>query len=240
MYNDRILAEAGNGENRPPLSEKIKIKGHSSKYDLHQTNPSLGRRGLDIFIAGLALVFFSPLIVVLSVFIYIENPGPVFYGQRRLGRDGKLFRCWKLRSMMTDADQELENILRSDPRAAREWRACQKLRSDPRVTKVGRVMRLTSMDEIPQLLNILAGDMSIVGPRPITADEAPRYGRHIRAYSSVNPGLTGLWQVCGRSNTTYRRRVALDVMYTRRRNLILDAWIIIMTVPAVFGRKGSC
>lgn len=197
------------------------------------------KRAFDIFVAAIALVFFLPLIALVSLLVFVSDPGPMFYGHMRVGRDGRLFRIWKIRSMAVNADQVFERALREDPALAREWAQFHKLRKDVRVTPIGRIIRLTSIDELPQLYNVLVGDMSIVGPRPVTQKEMLRYGRYYREYCAVRPGITGLWQVSGRSSTTYRRRVALDVSYVRKRTFWMDCWILLKTIPVIFLAKGS-
>lgn len=165
--------------------------------------------------------------------------GRVFFAHERVGRGGRPFPCLKFRSMTPDAAQRLEALLASDPQACAEWGRDHKLRNDPRVTRVGAFLRRSSLDELPQLFNILIGDMSLVGPRPIVADEIAKYGVHYRHYCAVRPGLTGLWQVSGRNDVTYRRRVVMDVAYARRRCLLLNLEILLRTVPAVVLRRGS-
>lgn len=206
-----------------------------------RTRPSgqVAKRAFDIVVAATALVFFLPLIALFALLVFVTDPGPMFFGHMRVGRDGRLFRIWKIRSMAVNADEIFERALRENPALAREWAQFHKLRKDVRVTPVGRIIRMTSIDELPQLYNVLMGDMSIVGPRPVTQKEMLRYGRFSREYCAVRPGITGLWQVSGRSSTTYRRRVALDVSYVRNRTFWMDCWILLKTVPVIFLAKGS-
>jgi exopolysaccharide production protein ExoY len=194
--------------------------------------------GLDFLIAVLALVFLSPLLLVVAAFVKADG-GPVLYGQARIGRNGRRFRCLKFRTMAVDAERQLQALLASDPVAAREWAETQKLTSDPRVTSIGAVLRRTSLDELPQLLNVVRGEMSLVGPRPIIDDEVERYAADIATYCAVRPGLTGLWQVSGRSRTSYARRVQLDVSYVRNWSLLRDLSILLRTIPAVLLRRGA-
>ena len=196
-------------------------------------------RAVDLLIATAAFIFFAPLFVLVALLVKVEDGGPVFFAQERIGRGGKLFRCLKFRTMATDADVQLRELLARDPVARREWDRDHKLKDDPRITRVGRFLRESSLDELPQLLNIIKGEMSLVGPRPIVPAEAPRYGRHIKRYCAVRPGLTGLWQVSGRNDVSYRERVVMDVAYVRGRCLWLDLKIIARTVPAVLLRRGS-
>jgi lipopolysaccharide/colanic/teichoic acid biosynthesis glycosyltransferase len=185
-----------------------------------------------------AILFFFPLLLIVSALILLTDPGPIFFAHKRIGRDGRMFYCLKFRTMARNADELLAEILARDPVAAREWKLLHKLKTDPRVTAVGRFLRASSIDELPQLLNVFRGEMSLVGPRPIVPSEAHKYGVYLRDYCSVKPGLTGLWQVSGRNETTYRRRIALDVAYTRRRNFGLDCWIMLKTIPAIFSSNG--
>ena len=194
--------------------------------------------GLDFVIAALALIFLSPLLLAIAVYVKCDG-GPALYAQRRIGRGGRHFRCWKFRTMVVGAEQKLQALLASDPAAAAEWARTQKLTADPRVTGVGAVLRRTSLDELPQLLNVLGGDMSLVGPRPITDAEVERYADDIECYYAVRPGVTGLWQVSGRSETTYARRVQLDVRYVRNWSLLQDLSILLKTIPAVLLRRGA-
>ncbi|MET0251766.1 MAG: sugar transferase [Novosphingobium sp.] len=191
-------------------------------------------------LALVALVFMAPLFLVIAVVMRLTDPGPIFFVHMRIGRFGAPFPCFKFRSMVCDAEQRLAAILAADPVKRRIWERDQKLEDDPRVTPIGNFLRKSSLDELPQLFNVLRGDMSLVGPRPITAGEVVRYGRRFASYSSVRPGITGLWQVCGRSSVSYQRRVALDVAYVRRRSMSLYGKIVLGTVPAVLMGRGSC
>lgn len=196
-------------------------------------------RAIDIVVATGALIFFLPLLAVLALAIKLLDPGPVLFRHRRIGRNGQFFYCFKLRTMVVDAGARLDALLANDPEARAEWIRDQKLRHDPRVTLIGRFLRKSSLDELPQFINILRGDMSLVGPRPIVESEVVRYGRYFGEYVRARPGLTGLWQVSGRNQTTYRRRVAMDVIYARRRCLRLNVGIMFKTVPAVLMARGS-
>ena len=196
-------------------------------------------RCIDLVGAILLLVFLLPVMVLITIAIRIFNPGPALYRQKRIGRGGSEFECFKFRSMRCDSAEVLKILLDTDPLAAAEWALHQKLVNDPRVTPLGAFLRATSLDELPQLLNVIRGEMSLVGPRPIVRDEVPRYGRFISHYHAVKPGLTGLWQVTGRSGTTYRRRVATDRYYACSRSVGMDLRILAATVPAVLLRKGA-
>ena len=205
----------------------------ASRFDL------MAVRLLDIGVACCALIFLAPLMIVVACLVYVVDPGPVLFAHRRLGRNGRSFPCLKFRSMVTDAEARLQKLLATDADARAEWARDYKLRRDPRITPIGNFLRKSSIDELPQLINVLRGEMSIVGPRPIVEGEIERYGRYFIDYSRVKPGITGLWQVSGRNNVSYRRRVALDVSSARNKCLGLDLRILVMTVPAVFLARGS-
>ena len=196
-------------------------------------------RPFDFALALIALIFFLPLMVVIAIAIKLTAPGPVFFSHRRIGRNGREFDCHKFRTMAIDADARLAALLRDNPEARKEWDSDHKLRNDPRVTAIGTLLRKTSIDEVPQLFNVLNGTMSCVGPRPIVAKEIVRYGRRFNTYCQVRPGITGLWQVSGRNDTSYRRRVAMDVLYVRSRTLRLNGLIMAKTLPAVLLQHGS-
>ncbi len=206
------------------------------------SRPGVVSRGLkrliDVTAAAVLLALLSPLLLAIA-FLIRRDGGPALFHHQRLGACGRFFYCIKFRSMRPDADAVLDDLLARDEAAAAEWAATQKLRNDPRITPVGRFLRQTSLDELPQLLNILRGQMSLVGPRPIVAAEARFYGDHINDYYTARPGVTGLWQVSGRSDTTYQRRVQLDVWYARNRSLWHDLGIILKTVPVVLFRRGA-
>jgi Undecaprenyl-phosphate galactose phosphotransferase WbaP len=194
--------------------------------------------GLDCAASVAALVVLAPLLLVIAALVKLDG-GPVLYGHPRIGRDGRMFRCLKFRSMVPDSATVLARVLRDDPLAAAEWARSFKLKHDPRVTRIGRLLRASSLDELPQLFNILRLEMSLVGPRPIIEDEVARYGRHIASYHSIRPGLTGLWQISGRSDTSYEERVRLDTAYVRSWSFWTDVAIILKTVPAVLRSRGA-
>ncbi len=197
------------------------------------------KRALDIAIAGTALLVAAPFFLAVSLLVRADG-GSAFYAHPRVGRGGGLFGCLKFRSMVTDSKERLEALLASDPAARAEWDATQKLKNDPRVTRVGAFLRATSLDELPQLINVLKGEMSIVGPRPVTQSELDRYyGAAAAHYLMVRPGITGLWQVSGRSETTYDQRVALDVAYVSQASLLADLRILLKTPAAVLSRRGA-
>jgi exopolysaccharide production protein ExoY len=191
------------------------------------------KRAIDIVLAVSAIVLLAPLLIICFVATIITSPGPALFRHRRVGFRGKYFDCLKFRTMATDASARLRDLLESDPTASAEWATTRKLRHDPRVTPIGAILRKSSLDELPQLFNVLKGDMSIVGPRPVTDEELVRYSDAIEAYLSCRPGITGLWQVSGRSTTTYEQRVEYDAFYARNWSMALDAKILIVTIPVV-------
>jgi len=194
---------------------------------------------LDMTVAFIAIVLLLPVLVLITVALFVTDGRPIIFAHKRIGRYGRQFPCLKFRSMSRDADKRLAHLLATDPVAREEWDRDHKLRNDPRITKLGNFLRKTSLDELPQLFNVLRGEMSLVGPRPIVLGEVPRYGRYFNEYCSVKPGITGLWQVSGRNDVSYRRRVAMDVMYTRNRSTVTNVWILIATVPSVLASRGS-
>lgn len=195
-------------------------------------------RSLDIAFALGLIAVFSPVIIA-SVAAIGASKGPVIFTQSRLGRGGKVFKVYKFRTMVPNAAEALQELLARDPEAREQWERDFKLKNDPRITSIGRFLRKTSLDELPQLWNILKGDMSLVGPRPIEPFEIAKYGRFARHYYALRPGLTGLWQVSGRSDTTYERRVALDAFYAKNRSLGLNLGIILKTVKVVLRGSGA-
>ncbi len=195
-------------------------------------------RAFDLALAILALAILAPLLCIIVVVVKLTSKGPVFFAHRRIGAGGKSFPCFKFRSMVSNSAEVLERHLQDNAQARQEWAQDRKLRNDPRVTAVGRLLRRTSIDELPQLLNVLRGEMSMVGPRPITADEIAKYRQYFSVYISVKPGITGLWQISGRNDTTYRRRIALDTAYARSRTVGLDIAIVLRTFPAVLFGTG--
>lgn len=197
------------------------------------------KRFLDIFAGVCGVILLSPLLLMLAALIKLGDGGSVFYGHRRIGFGGEVFRCWKFRTMVENGDVVLAEYFNSNPEARLEWEQEQKLENDPRITPIGHVLRKLSLDELPQLFNIIIGDMSLVGPRPVVNDELKRYGRALHCYLSSRPGLTGLWQVSGRSDVSYQSRVAFDQRYVETWSVPADFIIIFKTIPAVLLQKGS-
>jgi Undecaprenyl-phosphate galactose phosphotransferase WbaP len=197
------------------------------------------KRALDLFGVVVGGLLISPILLVVLILIKLDSPGPAFYGHWRLGAEGKHFRCWKFRSMHLHAEQLLEEYLRTNVHARAEWEQNQKLYDDPRVTRIGRVLRKTSLDELPQLWNVLWGQMSLSGPRPIVAVEVPKYGKVYELYKRIKPGMTGAWQVSGRSDTSYAERVAIDSHYVRNWSFWLDLVILVRTIKIVLLGRGA-
>jgi exopolysaccharide production protein ExoY len=191
------------------------------------------KRAIDIVLAISGIVLLAPLLIICFVATVVTSPGPALFRHRRVGFNGNYFDCLKFRTMVADAPERLRKLLEEDPVAAAEWAVNRKLRFDPRVTAIGDILRKSSLDELPQLFNVLKGEMSIVGPRPVTDEELVRYSDAIDAYLACRPGITGLWQVSGRSTTTYEKRIACDALYARKWSMRLDAKILMVTLPAV-------
>ena len=195
------------------------------------------KRGLDLFLALLLLPVAAIVALPVALLIALEGGEPI-YGHLRVGWNGRLFRCYKFRTMIADADVALGTLLRQDPEARRQWFERYKLENDPRVTRLGWLLRETNLDEIPQIWNILRGEMSWVGPRPVVLEELSRYGAHLPAYLACRPGITGLWQVSRRSDTPYSKRVTLDVDYARNWSFARDLAILFRTIPRIFALNG--
>lgn len=198
------------------------------------------KRAFDLAVAAAALLILAPAFLTIALLIKLTDRGSVFYRHTRVGRQGERFECLKFRTMATDSEERLAHILVTDPQAAAEWQEGQKLRNDPRITKIGAFLRKTSLDELPQIWNVLRGDMSIIGPRPITRAELNRYGKDRRYYLLVRPGITGLWQVSGRSSTGYERRIRFDREYLEEWSWLGEFWILLMTIPAVLKTEDAC
>lgn len=197
-----------------------------------------GKRLVDLLGALVLAAVFSPLILLI-VLLMRRSSGSIIYKHRRVGRDGKIFACLKFRTMVDNADEVLNELLEHDSALRAEWVRDHKLRNDPRVTPLGRFLRRTSLDELPQLWNVVRGEMSLVGPRPVVREELLRYGRSVGAYLAAKPGITGLWQVTGRNDTDYRRRVVLDAYYVCNHNLLLDCYILLKTIGVVLKGNGA-
>jgi undecaprenyl-phosphate galactose phosphotransferase len=198
------------------------------------------KRTMDIVGSVVALALLAPLLATIAALIKLEDRGPILFLQDRVGRDGKRFRCWKFRTMAVDAEAQLARWAQDDPILLEKYRKSNfKLRSDPRVTRIGQHLRRTSLDELPQLINVLFGEMSLVGPRPLLARELPDYGAVITLYERVRPGITGLWQISGRSHTTFAERVSYDEWYIKNWTVWYDIVIMVQTVWVLVRRAGA-
>ncbi len=198
------------------------------------------KRIFDVLFSLSILVLFIPIFVAIAIAIRFSSKGPIVYSHQRIGRGGKKFGCYKFRTMYPDAEVKLKSILESNPELKREWEKSYKLKNDPRVTPIGSFLRKTSLDEFPQFWNVLKGDLSVVGPRPVIRDEIVKYyGEKAAKVLSVRPGLTGLWQVSGRSNISYDSRILLDEEYINKQSLSLDIKLVLKTIPAMLSSKGA-
>jgi len=215
------------------------ILGFSSTHNLTKGFSLFIKRFMDLFMLLLACPVLIPVVITVSIIVKLTSKGPIFYGHKRVGRNGKEFKCWKFRSMVIDADKQLEKILAENPEMRVEWEKDRKFTNDPRVTKIGKLLRKTSIDEIPQFFNVLTGEMSFIGPRPVTEPELVKYGNKRDFILSVQPGLSGMWQISGRSDTGYEERITLDSYYIQNWSVWLDLWIVIKTVYVVFKGKGA-
>jgi undecaprenyl-phosphate galactose phosphotransferase len=207
--------------------------------NLARPGPRILKRIFDLLAASLIIIAVSPVLAYLSWKIKSEDGGKIFFAQERVGYNGKTFRCFKFRSMVHDAEAKLSEYLETNPEIAAEYSRNFKLRNDPRVTRTGRLLRATSLDELPQLFNVLLGQMSLVGPRPLLAREINRYGDGINLYAQVKPGITGLWQVSGRSETTFADRADLDAWYVKNWSLWYDIVILLRTIKVVLSKGGA-
>ena len=196
-------------------------------------NGNLVKRIFDIVFALFVLSIFSPVYLLLMVLVALNSRGPVFYVQKRIGKNHRPFNCIKFRTMIDNADQALETIMESSDQVRQEFQESFKLKQDPRITEFGRFLRLTSLDEFPQFWNVLKGEMSVVGPRPLVPEELPKYGHKINTVLKIKPGITGLWQVSGRNDIPYPKRVQIDVYYATSHNWLLDLWIVFKTVGVI-------
>jgi Undecaprenyl-phosphate galactose phosphotransferase WbaP len=215
------------------------ILGLQVRQRLLLPGPRFAKFSIDLFATLLGGVVLMPMVGIIALLIKLDSPGPIFYGQTRIGQNGERFTAWKFRSMVQHADKALQDYLDRHPELQSSWEKDHKLREDPRVTRIGRFLRRTSLDELPQLWNVLRGEMSLVGPRPIVDEEIDRYGDKFALYTRVIPGITGLWQVSGRNNITYQDRVNLDAYYVRNWSVWLDIYILTRTVWVVMTGEGA-
>ena len=191
------------------------------------------KRMFDIVFASFVLTVFSPVYLVLMILVALNSRGPIFYVQQRIGKNYQPFYCIKFRTMIDNADEALEIIMQESDRVRQEFQNSFKLKQDPRITKVGKFLRLTSLDEFPQFWNVLKGEMSVVGPRPLVPEELSKYGHKIDTVLKIKPGITGLWQVSGRNDIPYPKRVQIDVYYATSHSWLLDLWIVYKTIGVI-------
>ena len=234
---DLMMLPLGHVGVEPFYTEKVFML--SIRNNLARRRNRLAKRIFDLVATVIGGLLILPVLLILAVLVGIDNKGRVIFAHRRVGRKGKLFPCYKFQSMVPDAQERLEEYLAKNPEARKEWEESFKLTNDPRVTKLGAFLRKTSLDELPQIWNVLMGDMSLVGPRPIVTKEIERYGDYIREYYMVPPGITGMWQVNGRSDTTYEERVAMDTWYVRNWSVWIDLVYLFKTIKTVFTGKGA-
>lgn len=201
-------------------------------------NYELYKRIFDVCFALFLLPFLLPLMALIATLIKLDSNGPIFFAHRRIGKKGMPFDCLKFRTMVQNADKLLNEVL-LDKEAQKEWKKDFKLREDPRITRIGKLLRKSSLDELPQFFNVLNGNMSFVGPRPIVKDEVEKYGRDFTYYISAKPGITGLWQISGRNDTLYSKRINLDKTYLLQQSISADLKIILKTIPIIFSKKGA-
>ncbi|WP_319420970.1 sugar transferase [Pleurocapsa sp. FMAR1] len=221
-------------------------KGFQSFLNLYRLNLSFPildgnfiKRLFDIVFAFFILIVFSPLYLILMALIALNSQGPIFYVQQRIGKNHKPFNCIKFRTMVDNADEVLETMMQDCDQMRHEFQSSFKLKRDPRITKIGKFLRLTSLDEFPQFWNVLRGDMSVIGPRPLVPEELPKYGRKINTVLTIRPGITGLWQVSGRNDIPYPKRVKIDVYYATSHSWILDLWIVYKTIGVIVFPKNN-
>ena len=240
--NCAVISSPGLGEpgaqSIRPLHDDFTGEPHQAWESLRMARWGVSKRLVDLNLSLLLIALLAPLLLITTLLVSCSG-GPVFFAQQRIGRNNRPFPCYKFRTMVPNAAAVLEELLRTDPVARAEWEKNHKLRHDPRVTRIGQFLRRTSLDELPQILNVLRGEMSLIGPRPITQAEMVRYGKAARYYCSVRPGITGLWQVSGRNDTSYTTRVALDIVYVRHLGPSLDVRILLRTIVVLLQQRGA-
>ena len=234
---DLMMLPLGHVGVEPFYTEKVFML--SIRNNLARRRNRLAKRIFDLILTIIGGILISPILLILAVVVGVDNKGRIIFAHRRVGRKGKPFPCYKFQTMVPNAQERLEEYLAKNPEARKEWEESFKLTNDPRVTKLGAFLRKTSLDELPQLWNVLMGDMSLVGPRPIVAKEVKFYGENIEEYYMVPPGITGMWQVNGRSDTTYEERVGMDTWYVRNWSVWIDLVYLFKTVKTVFTGKGA-
>lgn len=198
------------------------------------------KRIFDIIFSVLIFLSFFPVFLLIILAVKLSSRGPIFYSHERLGRGGIPFSCYKFRTMYSDSKERLDELLNSSPELRKEWEETFKLKNDPRITPIGKFLRKSSLDELPQFWNVLKGDLSVVGPRPVVLQEMQKhFGEKAIVILSIRPGLTGIWQVSGRNDTAYTQRIQLDEMYVDTQSLLLDLKLIAKTIPAMLSSRGA-
>lgn len=215
------------------VSDGAARQGHTARGTIAARRGSRSKRLIDVTISILALIFLAPALALIAIALVIVDGRPIIFRQARVGAQGKMFECLKFRTMRRDAAERLAELLASDPERNREWIEKRKLVGDPRVHWLGKILRMTCLDELPQFYNVLRGDMSLVGPRPISLEETEKYGPNLHYYTALKPGITGMWQVKRRPETTYDERIQFDIDYYQSRSIYLDIVIIVKTVGVV-------
>jgi Undecaprenyl-phosphate galactose phosphotransferase WbaP len=231
MFESAALSEVQGRKDE----ERKKKKTAGKRREIHRIR---SKRVFDLVVSAILLIGIGPAMVVIA-WLVRRDGGPALFGHVRVGASGRTFRCWKFRTMVVDSDRVLRELLERDPEARAEWERDFKLRSDPRITGIGRFLRRNSLDELPQLINVLTGEMSLTGPRPIVRQEIERYGEYIGSYWQCRPGLSGPWQVSGRNNVSYQTRVTLDHHYVENWSFTRDLGILVKTVIVVLRRSGA-
>lgn len=219
--------------------QPLALRSRHRDLSRHRLDGDFAKRLFDVMFSLSILILFLPVYLVLAMLIAVSSPGPIFYVQERVGKNYQPFGCIKFRTMVENADELLLDIIETSPDLREEFEDSFKLKQDPRITAIGRFLRLTSLDEFPQFWNVLKGDMSVVGPRPLVPEELPKYGRHMDKILTIRPGITGLWQVSGRNDIPYHHRVQIDVYYVNFQNFWLDLWLIIKTIGVIVSTKNN-
>lgn len=221
------------------LNDELRITAKMTRRTdetLSRANYIQMKRVLDVIVASIGLVILSPVFLLLAILIKVNSKGSVFFAHTRIGKDGKKFKMYKFRTMYENAEEMIKNF---SPEQKKEWEENYKLKEDPRITSIGKILRKTSLDELPQIINIIKGDLSIIGPRPVIDRELEKYGESKEKFLSITPGLTGYWQANGRSETTYKQRMKMELYYVDHISLRLDLQIFFKTFVSIFKREGA-
>jgi len=241
---EHVLLFSSQGDGFALNGMHVRLFGDHLALEIHHTlmDPwaQFVKRAIDLMASAMGLLVLSPILALVAVLIKLDSPGPVFYAQQRVGKKGRVFGMVKFRTMHVNAEEMLRKYLAENPQAKTEWDCYQKLRKDPRITRAGKILRRFSLDELPQLWNVLIGEMSLVGPRPFMINQREMYGANLKHYERVVPGITGLWQISGRNKTSFAKRTEFDAQYVLGWSIWLDIYILIRTVWVVIIRDGAC